>query len=77
MSQSMQCLQCNIRFLSPPDANGRLACPHCGATRVVAEKSGAATAQSPAPIRPPLTDDDVLAFLDQRPAARPQTQRRD
>lgn len=75
MSQSMKCLQCASTFSAPAEPAARVACPHCGATRVAALKNGASTPQGSVPARPPLTDDDVLAFLDQRPVVKPPNKR--
>jgi DNA-directed RNA polymerase subunit RPC12/RpoP len=75
MSQSMKCMQCASTFRAPTAANARVACPHCGAMRVVAEKHGASAAPASTSVRPPLTDEDVLAFLDQRPVAKPPSKR--
>lgn len=66
MSRSMKCLQCSSTFAADAAlAKKPAVCPVCGATRVVAEKIDAA------PVRPALTDDDVLAFLGAPPAVKP------
>jgi DNA-directed RNA polymerase subunit RPC12/RpoP len=70
MSRSLRCLQCSSTFIVPSTADGTaVACPKCGATRVVAENRAAAEPKA-APVRPPLTDDDVLAFIGSPPAAK-------
>lgn len=64
MSCSMKCWQCSSTFLLPANASGKpVACPHCSGTRVIDEKLGAKSGPNTTTSRPPLTDDDVLAFL--------------
>lgn len=58
MSQLIRCPKCSLSFAAPTTAsNGSVACPRCGATRVVVEKASTAS------VKPAITDDDVLAFL--------------
>lgn len=65
MSRSLKCLQCSSTFVAPSTAQGApAACPRCGATRLVAVDTKAA------PVRAPLTDDDVLAFIGAPPTAK-------
>lgn len=68
MSQTVRCLQCSAAFVVPAIVTGNIvACPHCDATQVVAENN------APASVKPPLTDDDVLAFLGLAPKAPPRS----
>lgn len=58
MSLSMTCSQCSSTFSAPIAAVDKpVVRPCCGATAAVAVRDDAAS------IRPPLTDDDVLGFL--------------
>ncbi|HEV3339182.1 MAG TPA: hypothetical protein VG125_02460 [Pirellulales bacterium] len=74
MSRSLKCLQCSSTFIAPSAGdNSPVACPQCGGTRVVAQRPDATSKPNGAPMRPPLTDDDVLAFIGSPPTpkARP------
>jgi DNA-directed RNA polymerase subunit RPC12/RpoP len=67
-SQSIKCVQCS-QTLDLPAGKNSIACPHCGATLVVAADRGSG-APTVARKHPGLTDDDVLAFLGPAPGAR-------
>jgi hypothetical protein len=65
MSRLMKCPQCSTTFTAPPES---ATCARCGAAPSMADGTSAAKRPTGPPSKPPLTDDDVLAFLGPAPA---------